>query len=196
MKLGVHREQLAPALSGRSQLVLERRRISVGILPAAVAAWAIARNSRRRSMRSSPRLADTRAGRSRAHHEQRRLRRPAREAARALARACRRIAAAGGVVNVIPLFPLNIVLFPERPLPLRIFETRYVDMVRRCMREDQGFGVVLIREGRGGRVPPISVMSARWPRSSISISCRRPAGLELRRPAALSDPCAAGKPTA
>jgi Lon protease-like protein len=50
-------------------------------------------------------------------------------------------------VNVIPLFPLNTVLFPNGPLPLRIFETRYVDMVRRCMREDQGFGVVLIRAG-------------------------------------------------
>jgi Lon protease-like protein len=47
----------------------------------------------------------------------------------------------------IPLFPLNIVLFPDGPLPLRIFETRYVDMVRRCMREDECFGVVLIREG-------------------------------------------------
>ena len=47
----------------------------------------------------------------------------------------------------IALFPLNIVLFPDGPLPLRIFETRYVDMVRRCMREDQAFGVVLIREG-------------------------------------------------
>jgi Lon protease-like protein len=50
-------------------------------------------------------------------------------------------------VKVIPLFPLNIVLFPDGPLPLRIFETRYVDMVRRCMREDEPFGVVLIREG-------------------------------------------------
>jgi Lon protease-like protein len=50
-------------------------------------------------------------------------------------------------VNSIALFPLNIVLFPGGPLPLRIFETRYVDMVRRCMRESQGFGVVLIREG-------------------------------------------------
>ncbi|MGC1388405.1 MAG: LON peptidase substrate-binding domain-containing protein [Steroidobacteraceae bacterium] len=39
-------------------------------------------------------------------------------------------------------------LFPEGALPLRIFETRYLDMVRRCMREGQGFGVVLIREGR------------------------------------------------
>jgi Lon protease-like protein len=50
-------------------------------------------------------------------------------------------------MTTIPLFPLNIVLFPDGPLPLRIFETRYVDMVRRCMREDECFGVVLIREG-------------------------------------------------
>jgi Lon protease-like protein len=56
-------------------------------------------------------------------------------------------------LNEIPLFPLNIVLFPNGPLPLRIFETRYVDMVRRCMREDAGFGVVLIREGREGEGP-------------------------------------------
>ncbi len=52
----------------------------------------------------------------------------------------------------IALFPLNIVLFPDGPLPLRIFETRYVDMVRRCMRGDLSFGVVLIREG--GEVGP------------------------------------------
>jgi len=51
-------------------------------------------------------------------------------------------------MNSIPLFPLNVVLFPDGPLPLRIFETRYVDMVRTCMREARGFGVVLIREGR------------------------------------------------
>ncbi len=51
-------------------------------------------------------------------------------------------------MNSIALFPLNIVLFPDGPLPLRIFETRYIDMVRRCMREGRGFGVVLIREGR------------------------------------------------
>lgn len=47
----------------------------------------------------------------------------------------------------IPLFPLATVLFPGGPLALRIFETRYIDLVRRCMREDSGFGVVLIREG-------------------------------------------------
>ena len=56
-------------------------------------------------------------------------------------------------MNSIALFPLNIVLFPDGALPLRIFETRYLDMVRRCMRETQSFGVVLIREGREvGRV--------------------------------------------
>ena len=47
----------------------------------------------------------------------------------------------------IALFPLNIVLFPDGALPLRIFETRYIDMVGRCMRGAQEFGVALIREG-------------------------------------------------
>ena len=48
----------------------------------------------------------------------------------------------------MPLFPLSTVLYPQGPLPLRIFETRYVDMVRRCMKSDSGFGVVLIVKGR------------------------------------------------
>ena len=48
---------------------------------------------------------------------------------------------------IIALFPLHTVLFPGGPLPLRIFETRYTDMVRRCMRESQPFGVVMIQEG-------------------------------------------------
>jgi Lon protease-like protein len=49
--------------------------------------------------------------------------------------------------SVIALFPLHTVLFPGGPLPLRIFETRYTDMVRRCTREQQPFGVLLIQEG-------------------------------------------------
>ena len=47
----------------------------------------------------------------------------------------------------LPLFPLNTVLFPGGPLPLRIFEPRYVDMVKRSLRDQAPFGVVLIREG-------------------------------------------------
>ena len=47
----------------------------------------------------------------------------------------------------IPLFPLGTVLFPGGPLRLRIFEPRYLDMVRRCLKEASVFGVVLILEG-------------------------------------------------
>lgn len=47
----------------------------------------------------------------------------------------------------IPLFPLNSVLFPGGPLPLRIFETRYLDMVSSCLKHEQGFGVCLIEQG-------------------------------------------------
>ncbi|MDX1508972.1 MAG: LON peptidase substrate-binding domain-containing protein [Woeseiaceae bacterium] len=47
----------------------------------------------------------------------------------------------------IPLFPLNTVLFPGGPLPLRIFEARYIDMIGACMRKDSPFGVLLIRDG-------------------------------------------------
>ncbi len=44
--------------------------------------------------------------------------------------------------DAIPLFPLNVVLLPGGRLPLRIFESRYIDMVRECLRQDTGFGVV------------------------------------------------------
>lgn len=48
----------------------------------------------------------------------------------------------------IPLFPLNAVLFPGGLLSLRIFEPRYLDLVRECTRGDSGFGVCLILAGR------------------------------------------------
>lgn len=47
----------------------------------------------------------------------------------------------------VPLFPLNTVLFPGGPLPLRIFEARYLDMISACLKSDAPFGVLLIREG-------------------------------------------------
>jgi len=47
----------------------------------------------------------------------------------------------------LALFPLGTVLFPGGPLRLRIFEPRYLDMVRRCLKESRAFGVVLILEG-------------------------------------------------
>ena len=47
----------------------------------------------------------------------------------------------------VPLFPLRTVLYPGGPLPLRIFEQRYLDMISRCMKTDSPFGVLLIRKG-------------------------------------------------
>ncbi|MBK8900479.1 MAG: LON peptidase substrate-binding domain-containing protein [Anaerolineaceae bacterium] len=48
----------------------------------------------------------------------------------------------------IPLFPLNTVLFPGWPMPLHIFEPRYLEMVRFCVEEKSPFGIVLIKEGQ------------------------------------------------
>jgi uncharacterized protein len=55
---------------------------------------------------------------------------------------------AGTPTGELALFPLGTVLFPGGPLRLRIFEPRYLDMVRRCLKESKPFGVVLILEGR------------------------------------------------
>jgi Lon protease-like protein len=53
----------------------------------------------------------------------------------------------------IPLFPLNVVLVPEGHLPLRIFERRYLDMVRECSGEGKPFGVVLVIPGETSDEP-------------------------------------------
>lgn len=54
---------------------------------------------------------------------------------------------AAGRRERVPLFPLQVVLFPGSLLPLRIFETRYMDMARGCLKSGDPFGVCLIREG-------------------------------------------------
>ncbi len=47
-----------------------------------------------------------------------------------------------------PMFPLGSVLFPSTPLPLRVFEPRYLTMIGRLLdEEDPAFGVVLIERG-------------------------------------------------
>lgn len=53
----------------------------------------------------------------------------------------------GGMSVVLPLFPLQSVLFPGGHLPLRIFEPRYLDMINRCERSSEPFGVVCLIEG-------------------------------------------------
>ena len=54
-----------------------------------------------------------------------------------------RTPAAGDLLAVlIPLFPLDVVLFPGTPLPLHIFEPRYKEMIGECLAQQQAFGVV------------------------------------------------------
>jgi len=61
-------------------------------------------------------------------------------------------------VSDIPLFPLSSVLLPHGQMPLQIFEQRYLNLVKDCMRSDTGFGVVWIRRGaeiaQQGRAEP------------------------------------------
>ena len=47
----------------------------------------------------------------------------------------------------LPLFPLSGIVLPEGLMPLRLFETRYIGMVKQCFRTDTGFGICLIRQG-------------------------------------------------
>ncbi len=50
-------------------------------------------------------------------------------------------------MSEMPLFPLSSVLLPFGRMPLQIFEQRYLDLVRECMKSDSAFGVVWIRRG-------------------------------------------------
>ncbi|MEE9247956.1 MAG: LON peptidase substrate-binding domain-containing protein [Dehalococcoidia bacterium] len=59
----------------------------------------------------------------------------------------------------LPLFPLNVVLFPGMVLPLMVFEERYKLMMKDCLEGDRSFGVVLIKSGKevGGPALPFDV---------------------------------------
>jgi len=82
---------------------------------------------------------------------------------------------ADAATEEIPLFPLQAVLFPGGPLPLRIFEPRYVDLVGRCLKSQSGFGVVLILEG--GEVGGVSALASVGTHASIEDFSQLPDGL-------------------
>ncbi|AHE99319.1 LON peptidase substrate-binding domain-containing protein [Thioalkalivibrio paradoxus] len=79
-------------------------------------------------------------------------------------------------MKTLPVFPLNTVLFPDGLLPLRIFETRYIDMVRECMRGDGG-GFVVVRIGQGSETSPAVEFAALGTRAEIIDWEQRPDGL-------------------
>ena len=53
----------------------------------------------------------------------------------------------------LPLFPLSSIVMPDGLMPLRLFERRYIDMVKNCFKTDTGFGVCLIKEGNEAGEP-------------------------------------------
>lgn len=55
----------------------------------------------------------------------------------------------------VPIFPLNTVLFPGGLLPLRVFEARYMDMTRECLKRKEPFGVCLIHQGAEVGAPAV-----------------------------------------
>lgn len=54
--------------------------------------------------------------------------------------------------NNIPIFPLGLVVFPNSSYPLHIFEDRYKKMIRTCLKENSGFGVVAVIEEEFAKV--------------------------------------------
>ena len=75
----------------------------------------------------------------------------------------------------LPLFPLSNVLFPGAVFNLRIFEQRYIDLVRECSRSGSGFGVCLILEGREAGEPALPAAVGTVAR--ITDFCTLPDGL-------------------
>lgn len=57
--------------------------------------------------------------------------------------------------ETLPLFPLHTVLVPGAGLGMRVFEPRYLDLVRECGRAGGGFGVCLIAEGEEAGAPAV-----------------------------------------
>jgi Lon protease-like protein len=49
--------------------------------------------------------------------------------------------------TTVPLFPLKTVLFPGGMLPLKVFEQRYIEMTKACLKHEKPFGVCLLKDG-------------------------------------------------
>jgi uncharacterized protein len=62
---------------------------------------------------------------------------------------------AGRARETVPIFPLQTVLYPGALLPLRIFEARYMDMAKACLKDASPFGICLIREGHEVGAPAV-----------------------------------------
>ena len=62
---------------------------------------------------------------------------------------------------VTPLFPLTTVLYPQGVLNLQIFEVRYLDLMKKCLRDNTPFGVVSLLDGNEVRRPDEKIQLAK-----------------------------------
>lgn len=78
-------------------------------------------------------------------------------------------------ISSLPLFPLDLWLYPGIPLRLQVFEPRYLDMMSNQLRHGEGFGIVPIRKGREvGKAPQIYPLGVEvnvldWEQKSASV---------------------------
>ena len=63
----------------------------------------------------------------------------------------------------LPLFPLNLVMFPGEPLPLHIFEPRYRQLLADCLAGDQRFGITAVMPPRAGALGTVARIRAAQP---------------------------------
>ena len=89
--------------------------------------------------------------------------------------------------ETVPIFPLATVLYPGMRLPLRIFEPRYMEMAKACLKHDSAFGVCLIREGEEVGTPAVPetvgclARIAEWDMETVGILKVKAQGLERFR---------------
>jgi Lon protease-like protein len=89
--------------------------------------------------------------------------------------------------ETVPIFPLATVLYPGMRLPLRIFEPRYMDMAKACLKHESSFGVCLIREGAEVGTPAVPeevgclARIAQWDMEQLGILKVKVDGLERFR---------------
>ena len=75
----------------------------------------------------------------------------------------------------MPIFPLKTVLFPGGLLPIRVFETRYMEMIKDCLKEDHPFGICSITAGEEVGAPasyaPVGTIAkiTRWDMPQLGI---------------------------
>jgi hypothetical protein len=78
-------------------------------------------------------------------------------------------------LRLIPLFPLQVVVFPRTPLPLHIFEERYKEMVGNAIREESEFGMVLANNDgivNAGCTVSVEKVLKRYPDGKMDILTR------------------------